>query len=155
MAKPNYSAGKRQREADKLRRREEKAHRRENRDSRRREIPVTTADSIQGGEMLSIDEVVEQAVARPTGQERARSMPVRLFIGGLGQDISGDELRAAFEVVGPVSDAVVVLDRDTGDSRGFGFVTMADRKDAAEAIRKLNGEVLGGRTLVVKQATER
>jgi RNA recognition motif-containing protein len=59
------------------------------------------------------------------------------------------------EKIGRVDDAVVVIDRDTGDSRGFGFVTMTDRKDAGEAIRQLNGAQLEGRTLVVRQAEER
>ncbi|MCH9687727.1 MAG: RNA-binding protein [Deltaproteobacteria bacterium] len=82
-------------------------------------------------------------------------MPSRLFIGGLAWRVTTDQLRTEFEKIGAVNDAVVVLDRDTGDSRGFGFVTMADRKDAAEAIRKLHGQDLEGRALVVRQATER
>ena len=56
---------------------------------------------------------------------------------------------------GKVSDAAVVTDRDTGKSRGFGFVTMADRKDAAKAIDEMNGAELDGRAIVVNMATER
>ena len=56
---------------------------------------------------------------------------------------------------GEVSDAVVIEDRDTGRSRGFGFVTMADRKDASKAIDAMDGSELDGRTIVVNVATER
>lgn len=109
---------------------------------------------------MSADDVVRRMM--PTedeeGQESGpgrRTLPARLFIGGLSWSVTTDQLKAKFETVGPVDDAIVVHDRDTGDSRGFGFVTMADRKDAAEAIRTLNGEDFEGRALVVRQATER
>ena len=54
-----------------------------------------------------------------------------------------------------MNDVHVVLDRDTGDSRGFAFATMADRRDAAQAIRGMDGKEFEGRTLVVRHATER
>ena len=56
-------------------------------------------------------------------------------------------LRAAFEAFGPVEDAKVINDRDTGRSRGFGFVTFASDLDADKAIEEMNGAVLDGRTL--------
>ena len=55
----------------------------------------------------------------------------------------------------PVADAIVMRDRDTGKSRGFGFVTMESRKDAAKAVQTLNGAELDGSNLVVSVATER
>ncbi len=156
MARSNYSAGKRQREAEKARKKKEKAERqREHRRGGGGDIPIATADEIQGG-LMSVEEVMQSIGAKSSeGGERAHAIPSRLFIGGLDWSVTSDQLRRKLEEFGPVTDAIVVLDRDTGDSRGFGFVTMADRKDAAEAIRKLNGKEMEGRTLVVRQATDR
>ena len=64
-------------------------------------------------------------------------------------------LDVMFGKFGKVTDAVVVSDRDTGKSRGFGFVVMEDRKDAAKAIQELDGSELDGREIVVNLATER
>lgn len=156
MARSNYSAGKRQRERDKERKKKDKAERqRENRSGGGGDIPIATADEIQGGAMLSVDEVMQAVQGRGEGADRTHTIPSRLFVGGLNWRVTADQLRAKLEEVGPVTDVIIVTDRDTGDSRGFGFVTMADRKDAAEAIRKLDGKDLEGRTLVVRQATER
>lgn len=156
MARSNYSAGKRQRERDKERKKREKSERqRENRRGSGGDIPIATVDEIQGGAMMSIEEVVQSVHGSPGTSERAHSIPSRLFVGGLSWRLTSDDLRTELEAFGPVTDVFIVTDRDTGDSRGFGFVTMADRKDAAEAIRKLNGKEVDGRTLVVRQATER
>jgi RNA recognition motif-containing protein len=104
---------------------------------------------------MSIEEVVQAVHGRGDGQERANKIPSRLLIGGLNWRVTTDQLRIKLEEYGGVADAFIVTDRETGDSRGFGFVTMADRKDAAKAIRQLNGEEFEGRSLVVRQATER
>jgi RNA recognition motif-containing protein len=82
-------------------------------------------------------------------------MPCRLFVAGLTRSITNEELRARFEAFGPVTDVFVPLDADTGDPRGFGFVTMADSKDASRAISKLDGEEIDGRNMVVRIATDR
>lgn len=156
MARNNYSAGKRQRERDKARKKRDKAQRRRDNQTSGGGIPIATADEIQGGDMLSIDEVVNNIYAEPDADAgRAHAIPCRLFIGGLNWRVTTDELQKMMEEYGPVSDAFIVTDRDTGDSRGFGFVTMRDRRDASQAIRKLNGEDFHGRTLVVRLATER
>lgn len=157
MARSNYSAGKRAREREKARKKKEKMERqRENRDSGGGGIPIATVDEIQGGHMMSVDEVMANATnEEPVESEHRSGIPSRLFIGGLDWRITTDQLREKLEQFGPVTDAMVVSDRDTGDSRGFGFVTMADRKDAAEAIRRLDGQDFEGRRLVVRQATER
>ena len=65
------------------------------------------------------------------------------------------ELKTLFERVGTVVDAKVLSDRETGRSRGFGFVTMSSEAEAAEAIQSFNGYLLSGRILVVNEATER
>jgi RNA recognition motif-containing protein len=76
-------------------------------------------------------------------------------VGGISYDTTGEQLNAAFAEFGAVSEAAVVKDRDTGQSRGFGFVTMANRKDAGRAIDALNGSELNGRRLMVNVATDR
>ncbi|MEM9457025.1 MAG: hypothetical protein AAGF11_22800 [Myxococcota bacterium] len=158
MARSNYSFGKRQRELEKAKKKKEKAARKRDRSGSGGDIPIATVEELQGGDnLMSIDEVMQsmQGGDAEGGAPQARTIPSRLFVGGLAWRVTTEQLRTKFEEIGPVNDAVVVLDRDTGDSRGFGFVTMADRKDAGEAIRKLNGVELDGRALVVRQATER
>jgi cold-inducible RNA-binding protein len=82
-------------------------------------------------------------------------MSNRLFIGGMSWDTSVDGLREAFKECGEILDAVVITDRDTGRSRGFGFITFANKEDANQAITKMDGVVLDGRALVVNEARER
>lgn len=158
MAKTNYSFGKRQRELEREKKKQDKEARKQHRAANGGNIPIATVEELQGGgNIMSIDEVMQSMQGGPedAGQQQQRTIPSRLFVGGLAWGVSTDKLRLTFETVGRVADAVVMVDRDTGDSRGFGFVTMADRRDATEAIRRLDGADLDGRTLVVRQATER
>ncbi|HVQ74739.1 MAG TPA: RNA-binding protein [Candidatus Binatia bacterium] len=80
-------------------------------------------------------------------------MAHKLFIGGLSFSTSTERLREVFAQAGAVESAAVVTDRDTGQSRGFGFVEMASAEDAAEAVKKFNGHEVDGRTLRVEIAT--
>jgi RNA recognition motif-containing protein len=158
MAKTNYSFGKRQRELEREKKKQDKEARKRDRATSGGNIPIATVEELQGGgNIMSIDEVMQsmQGGDEAGQQQQQRTIPSRLFVGGLAWGVSTDKLRETFEAVGRVADAVVMVDRDTGDSRGFGFVTMADRRDATEAIRRLDGADLDGRTLVVRQATER
>ena len=77
-------------------------------------------------------------------------MGQKLFIGGLPFSTSTEELRELFNQVEGVDNVTVVTDRDSGQSRGFGFAEMATSEAADEAIRKFNGYALGGRTLKVE-----
>jgi RNA recognition motif-containing protein len=77
-------------------------------------------------------------------------MGQKLFIGGLPFSTSTEDLRALFSQVAGVDSVSVVTDRDSGQSRGFGFAEMATSEAAEEAIRKFNGYSLGGRTLKVE-----
>jgi RNA recognition motif-containing protein len=79
-------------------------------------------------------------------------MAHKLFIGGLAFSTSNDRLREVFAAVGEVESASVVTDRDTGRSRGFGFVEMASAEAAAEAVKRLNGQQVDGRILKVELA---
>ena len=84
-------------------------------------------------------------------------MSKKLFVGSLSWGTNDDALRDAFAVHGEISEAVVITDRDTGRSRGFGFVTFEDDDAADKAIAALNGTELDGRTIRVDvaQAKER
>lgn len=79
----------------------------------------------------------------------------KLFVGGLPWEVDDDRLRAHFETYGIVTDARVIYDRDTGRSRGFGFVTFDNEADADAAIEALNESEFDGRTIRVNEAQER
>ena len=82
-------------------------------------------------------------------------MSTRLYVGNLNFRTTSDELREMFAQAGEVDNATVVEDRDTGRSRGFGFVEMATQEGAAAAIEQFNGKEFGGRTLTVNEARPR
>ncbi|HEX9866967.1 MAG TPA: RNA-binding protein [Acidimicrobiia bacterium] len=82
-------------------------------------------------------------------------MSTNLYVGNLTFNTSSAELEALFAQHGPVSKAQVVTDRDTGRSRGFGFVEMESADDAQKAISSLDGKDLDGRQLTVNLAKER
>ena len=75
-----------------------------------------------------------------------------IFVGNLSFNTNEDELRQAFEAYGQVERVSILTDRDTGRSRGFGFVEMANNEDGEKAIAALNGAQLGGRTINVNEA---
>ena len=79
-------------------------------------------------------------------------MARKLFVGGLPYRTTNDELRDAFAKAGEVASASIVTDRETGRSRGFGFVEMANDGDADSAIQMWNGKEFDGRTLTVSEA---
>jgi RNA recognition motif-containing protein len=80
-------------------------------------------------------------------------MSKNLYVGNLPYTATADDLREAFSKFGTVTSASVASDRETGRSRGFGFVEMADGAD--DAITNLNGSNLGGRSLTVNEARPR
>jgi cold-inducible RNA-binding protein len=75
-----------------------------------------------------------------------------IFVGNLDFNTSEEELRQLFEAHGQVDRVSIMTDRDTGRSRGFGFVEMASAEDGEKAIAALNGAQVGGRTLNVNEA---
>jgi RNA recognition motif-containing protein len=79
----------------------------------------------------------------------------KLFVGSLPWSVDDEELKQAFEKQGTVVSAKVVKDRDTGRSRGFGFVEMENSADAKNAINALNESELNGRNIVVNEAKAR
>lgn len=88
-------------------------------------------------------------------ESEVERMSKKLFVGGISWGTDNNGLREAFEEFGEVTDAVVITDRDTGRSRGFGFVTFSDGDDAQNAIDNMDGSTLDGRTINVNVARER
>ena len=82
-------------------------------------------------------------------------MSTRLYVGNLNFRTTGDELRELFSQAGEVENASVVEDRDTGRSRGFGFVEMSTKEEGEAAIAQFNGNDLNGRNLTVNVAKPR
>jgi RNA recognition motif-containing protein len=82
-------------------------------------------------------------------------MGSKLYVGNLAFSTTSDELERAFAAVGPVADVAVIMDRETGRSKGFAFVEMASDEAAQAAIQALDGTEFGGRTLRVAAARPR
>lgn len=82
-------------------------------------------------------------------------MAKRLYVGNLAYSVTEAELRDAFAEAGNVADVKVVLDRESGRPRGFAFVEMSTDEEASNAMGKLNGRDLQGRTISVSEARER
>lgn len=82
-------------------------------------------------------------------------MKSKLFVGGLSWDTEQDGLKAAFEPYGQVQEAIVITDRYSGKSRGFGFVTFADPSEAEAAMQEMDGQTLDGRSINVNEARDK
>ncbi|MGH9753926.1 MAG: RNA recognition motif domain-containing protein [Blastocatellia bacterium] len=82
-------------------------------------------------------------------------MPVKLFVGNLSQETTSTEIRDLFSAVGEVESCKLIADRETGRSKGFGFVEMNSREAANAAKEKFNGHNLHGKTLKVDEAKPR
>lgn len=76
----------------------------------------------------------------------------KIYVGNLSFNMTDEELRSMFEPYGHVESATLVTDRDTGRSRGFGFVAMTNDQEAEQAMAALNGKESGGRALTVNEA---
>jgi RNA recognition motif-containing protein len=147
-----YGGGKRQREAERDRKKKEKQERlRRNRAMRGSEDPSDLAEPELLPE-VKLEDVVIGVAAQP---RRNTIGPVKLFVGGLSWNTTSDELRGAFAKFGPIQEATVIMDRTTGRSRGFGFVSFENAADAAEAVKTMNGADLDGRQLKVNNAESR
>lgn len=82
-------------------------------------------------------------------------MPTKLYVGNLAYSVTNEDLEGLFSQAGKVESAVVVSDKFSGQSRGFGFVEMADSNDAARAIEEFNETELKGRNIRVNEARPR
>ncbi len=77
---------------------------------------------------------------------------MNIYVGNLGYEVTEDELKTAFQAYGEVETARIITDRDTGRSKGFGFVEMPEKEEALKAIEGLNETALGERTISVNEA---
>ena len=82
-------------------------------------------------------------------------MAKKLFVGGLSWETTDSDLKETFASYGEITEAKVITDRETGRSRGFGFVTFVRDEDAMRAISKMHGTSLDGRTITVNEAQEK
>lgn len=79
-------------------------------------------------------------------------MSIKLYVGGFSYSTTEQQLNDMFAEFGKVMSAKIITDRETGNSKGFGFVEMSELKEGQEAIKVLNGRESNGRSLVVNQA---
>ena len=82
-------------------------------------------------------------------------MSMKLYVGNLSYTTSSEDLSRLFSSYGTVESATVITDRDTGRSKGFGFVEMASREEGEDAIQAYNGKEIDGRSLTVNEARPR
>lgn len=82
-------------------------------------------------------------------------MATKLYVGNLAYGVTNADLENMFAPHGTVQSAQIIMDRDTGRSKGFGFVEMSDSNEATAAINALNGKEMDGRTLTVNEARPR
>ena len=80
---------------------------------------------------------------------------MNMYVGNLSYSVTEDELRSMFVEYGDVVSAKLIMDRETGRSKGFGFVEMSNNSDAQKAMEDLNGRTIDGRALTVNQARPR
>jgi hypothetical protein len=148
-----YGGGKRQREAERDRKKKDKQERlRRNRAMRGSGGDVSDVAEPELLPEVKLEDIVIGVAAQP---RRNTIGPVKLFVGGLSWNTTSDELRTAFSKFGAIQEATVIMDRTTGRSRGFGFVSFENAADASEAVKNMNGADLDGRTLKVNNAESR
>jgi cold-inducible RNA-binding protein len=82
-------------------------------------------------------------------------MSTKLYVGNLAFSTSSEELQTMFAQAGTVESVSLIEDRETGRSRGFGFIEMSTKEEGAAAIQKFNGQEVGGRALKVNEAKPR
>ena len=82
-------------------------------------------------------------------------MEAKLYVGNLSYETTEDELRSLFTQVGTVNEVALIMDRQTGTSKGFAFVTMSSQEEANKAIEQFNGQSMGNRELTVNIARPR
>jgi hypothetical protein len=154
-----FTGGKRNREASRdLKKKQKEARLRRNRELRARGIDPDMAEpqdmATEGAALpeVKLEDVVISVAPRP---RRTDFGPIKLFVGGLTADTTAADLRTAFAPFGDIVEAVVVPDRSTGRSRGFGFVSYHTPTAAEAAIKEMNGKEIDGQPIKVNRAEVR
>ncbi len=151
-----FSGGKRNREASrdlKKTRKEERLRR--NRELRARGIDPDLPDAPVTGDTLpevKLEDVVISVARQPRSSDVG---PTKLFVGGIGSATTAADLRVFFSKFGELADAIVIVNRSTGQSRGFGFVSFRSSIEANQAIAAADGVELDGHPIKVNRAEER
>jgi hypothetical protein len=153
-----FTGGKRNREASRdLKKRQKEERLRHNRELRARGIDPDVADPSIDAAAAALPEVkLEDVVISVAPQSRRGDFgPTKLFVGGLSASTTAADLRTFFARFGELADAMVVVNRSTGQSRGFGFVSYRSSLDANLAIAGTNGVDLDGNSIRVNHAEAR
>jgi len=151
-----FSGGKRNREASRdLKKRQKEDRLRRNRDLRARGLDPDLVDPSSAPDQLPEVKLEDVVIGVPSQSRRADFGPIKLFVGGLSTDTNAADLRRWFERFGDFVDAMVVADRGTGRSRGFGFVSFRSPAAAEAATKGMNGVEVDGQTLKVNRAEAR
>src|ERR1700675_4697541 len=98
---------------------------------------------------------LDSVASVPTGEKVKRKMSTKLYVGNLAFETSSNDLETLFAKAGTVQSVSLIEDRETGRSRGFGFVEMSTKEEGAASILKFNGQEVGGRALNVNEAKPR
>jgi RNA recognition motif-containing protein len=151
-----FSGGKRNREANRdLKKRQKEERLRRNRELRARGIdpalPEASVAPVKPPE-VKLEDVVISVAPQP---RRGDFGPTKLFVGGLAETTTAADLRTFFARFGELVDALVVVERSTGQSRGFGFVSYRTSMEANQAIAGANGVELEGHSIRVNRAETR
>lgn len=137
----------------------QKARQKEQRRVDRRNAPGREPEIVSAADINGYVPAIEEVMVSLQGsrhvERSAPAIPAKLFVGSLSNNTTSSSLRKHFEPHGVVAEAAVITDRNTGASRNFGFVTLADRKAAPAVISALHHSELDGHTIVVNVATER
>ncbi|HET7094913.1 MAG TPA: hypothetical protein VFI22_15585 [Thermomicrobiales bacterium] len=151
-----FTGGKRNREASRdLKKKQKEDRLRRNRDLRARGIDPDIVDSTDAPAALPEVKLEDVVIGVPSQSRRADFGPVKLFVGGLHNDTTAADLRRWFAPFGDVVDAIVVADRGTGRSRGFGFVSFGTPAAADAATKGMNGVDVDGQIIKVNRAEAR
>jgi len=151
-----FSGGKRNREASRdLKKRQKEDRLRRNRDLRARGLDPDLVDPSSAPAPLPEVKLEDVVISVPSQSRRADFGPIKLFVGGLSTDTTAADLRRWFAPFGDIADAIVVADRGTGRSRGFGFVSYRSPAAAEAATKGLDGVEVDGQTLKVNRAETR
>jgi len=150
-----FSGGKRNREANRALKKSQKEERlRRNRELRARgidpDLPDATASPVLPE--VKLEDVVISVARQPRNADLG---PTKLFVGGIGSTTTASDLRVFFSRFGELADATVILNRSTGHSRGFGFVSFRSSIDANQAIAGADGAELDGHPIRVNRADSR
>lgn len=153
-----FSGGKRSREANRdLKKKQKEERLRRNRELRAQGIDPDMMDpaDLPEGEPLPEVKLEDVVIGVAPQSRRVDFGPTKLFVGGLGPDTTEADLRAFFAKFGEVVEAVIIPNRSTGQSRGFGFVSYATAAIADLAIKGANGVEMDGNILKVNRAEAR